>query len=112
MTTTVARRLWQAVTLRYFVPGDPDAHNNPADTYTDVETFCVFQQQSRMETGMEAQVSAAQWKILLSPAEQLPEAADLATVDGVDYQFVGDAYLAHDVKGAPDHIEGTCARAI
>ena len=41
MTTTITRRLTRPCTIRYQSPGPVDAHNNPTDVWTEVETHCV-----------------------------------------------------------------------
>jgi hypothetical protein len=106
------RTLTRPCTIRYWSPGTVDEHNDPVDTYLEVDTFCAFQQRARQEMGDVAQVSTETWLIFLAPDEQIPHAADQVVVEGITYEFTGDATLEHTSRGALDHIEGTCGKAV
>ena len=58
-----------------------------------------------------AQVSSVYWWFWLAPDELLPLTTDQLVTDGITYQFHGDPWVAYDIAGRPDHIEGTLVRS-
>ena len=105
--TTLTRLLHQPCTVRYLTPGPPDEHNDPTDVYAEIDTKCVLQQRARSEFG-DGQVPSGVWWVWLGPDVPIPGPADQLIVDGKTMEFQGDSWLAHDLRGSPDHIEATC----
>ena len=111
MTTTITRLLHVPCTIRYFTPGPPDEQNNATEGWTDLETRCSIQQHARSESGDVSEVSSEVWYVWLPPDIRPPKSTDLLVANGETFAFRGNAGLAHDLAGRPDHIEGTCGRA-
>lgn len=107
----ISRRLTMPCTIRYQAPGPPDVHNNPADSWTEIETTCYIQQRGRQEL-TEGQISDTTWLVTFSPQTPPPRAADELVVDGLTYQFRGDSWLAYSLQGSADHVEATASRAV
>lgn len=110
MVTTASRLLNMACTIRYRSDGPPDANNDPTDVWTDVETLCLIQQRARSESSDTSQVSSEVWGVYLSPDEIVPVSSDVLVVGDQTYPFIGNCWLAFDLAGRPDHIEGFAAR--
>jgi hypothetical protein len=98
-------------TLRYWSAGPPDDHNDPTDVFTEVDTLCLFQGRSRLQSPGDGQIGVTMWFVFLKPSEIVPKSADRIVVDGTEYNFHGDGWLAHDESGQPDHIELSAWRA-
>jgi len=65
----------------------------------------------RQENAGVGELSDTTWLVTLAPTEQVPQAADMLVLDGQTYQFRGDAWPAHDLRGNLHHIEATVNRA-
>ena len=110
--TTSLRRINRPCTLRYWSPGPPDAHNDQTDTWNEVAAVCSFQERSRLQSGGEGEIGMTIWLCFLKPdVTPVPGSTDRILVDGKEYNFHGDGYLAHDIHGNPDHIELTAWKA-
>jgi hypothetical protein len=109
--TTSLHRINHPCAILYWSAGPPDEHNNQTDVWTTVQTVCSIQERSRLETGGEAEIGVSIWLCFLKPTEQIPTSVDLIQVDGNEYHFHGDGYLARDIRMHPDHIESTCWKA-
>ena len=96
--------------IRYWSPSLPDDHNDPTDEWTEVKVRCRIQQRTRQEQD-EGQVSSTTWWGFFPTTVPPPRSTDELVVDGVTYQFRGDAWLAHGTRGKVDHIEATLVRA-
>jgi hypothetical protein len=106
------RHLSTPCVLRYQSPDvPPDEHNNPPDQFEDVESTCQFQQRARHESHVSGEVPETTWLVTLPPSVAAPVAADEIVVDGITYQFRGDAWMATSLSGRVDHIEATAMRA-
>jgi hypothetical protein len=109
---TLPRRLLvQPCTVRYWSAGPPDSHNNQTDVFTNEDMLCSFQERSRLQTGGEAEIGVTLWFVFLPPDAQIPMSADRIIVNGTEYNFHGDGWLALDIRGEPDHIELTAWKA-
>lgn len=111
MTTNILSRLRRPCTIRYWSEGPPDAQNNPSDLWNDVDTVCIFQQRGRQAVGDVSDITAEVWWCWFDPDTLLPTTKDRINVDGVEYAFRGDSWLARSLDDTPDHIEATCMRA-
>ena len=98
-------------TIYYRSDGPVDEHNDPTDVWTSVDTVCQIQERSRLQNPGDGQIGVSMWLVYFKPTETIPGPADALEVDGVEYFFHGDGWLAHDSYNLPDHIETTCWRA-
>jgi hypothetical protein len=111
---SIADRLYRRpCTVRYWSAGPPDEHNNQTDQWTDVDTVCVFQGRARLQSGGDAEIGTTMWLVFFRARDlpSVPGSSDHLVVDGVDYNFHGDGWLALNPRGQPDHIETTAWRA-
>jgi hypothetical protein len=75
-----------------------DEYGNATDSFTPVETVCELQQQRRDEPGTEGEYSDTRWMAFFLPGESMGSkpTANVLTVEGDAYEFVGDPWLARD----------------
>jgi len=108
---SVQHLLTRPCTIRYWAPGPPDTHNDPTDSWSEVDTVCTFQMRGRQESADQGELSITTWMVTFSPNEVRPRAADALVVENETYQFRGDAWPAHDLRGQLHHYEATVNRA-
>ena len=97
------------ITSRTF-DGSVDDYGDETATETSVSTVCELQQQRRDETGDPATRAASTWALFL-PAGTTIGPADTVTIDGDDYELVGEAWPARNPRTQTvSHIEATVRR--
>ena len=88
-----------------------NAYGNETTTADVVATVCELQQQQRDETDADTtEVSRTKWTAFFPPTVDV-KTTDTLTVDGVDYEFDGDPWVARNPRTqAASHIEATVVR--
>jgi hypothetical protein len=109
--TNAAQMCTTSGTLRYQSPGPPDEHNDPSDTWTEVDVKCAIQMRGRQEDPTTGELSTTTWLAFFPIGIGPPRSVDQLVVDGVTYQFRGDSWVATGTRGRADHIEATLERA-
>jgi hypothetical protein len=90
--------------------GSTDDYGNEVATETTVDTVCELQQRNRSEPDAAGEFSDADWMLIL-PAGTEITTADTVTVDGQDYEVVGDPWPARNPRTRePSHVEATVRR--
>jgi hypothetical protein len=86
-----------------------DAYGDTIPGTTTTTTVCELQQRQRSEQPG-AEVSDTIWLLIL-PAGTGIDTGDKVTVDGVDYEMVGDPWPARNPRtGQASHVEATLRR--
>jgi hypothetical protein len=90
--------------------GTLDDYGNDIPTEVEVETVCELQQRRRDEPDGHGEMSSADFLLVL-PAGTDARTADIAVIDGQDYEFVGDPWIARNPRtGVVSHVECTVRR--
>lgn len=82
-----------------------DEFGNEIPDEEEVVTVCELQQRSTDELGEQGELADARWQAFFFPAEAI-RTGDKLTVDGEEYEVVGDPWRARDpLTQAGSHIE-------
>ncbi|MGZ6587885.1 MAG: hypothetical protein ACXVHX_26745 [Solirubrobacteraceae bacterium] len=95
-------------------------HRLPGATYDDLgneipeeestETLCELQQTSTTEPALEGESSDSRFLLIL-PAGTLIATGDTVTIEGQDYELVGDPWRARNPRlGTHSHVQATVRR--
>ncbi len=98
---TITRRLPSA---------DVDSYGDEVSDEETEATVGELQQRSRTENPAQGEVSSTDWLLVLPAGTDL-RTGDMVTVDGIDYEAVGDSWSARNpLTGHPSHVEATVRR--
>jgi hypothetical protein len=87
-----------------------DTYGNEIHALESVQSTCELQQASRSESTERGDVSHRDWRLFL-PAGTHVGAADTVTVDGEDFEIVGDPWPARNPRTQTvSHLEATVTR--
>jgi hypothetical protein len=87
-----------------------DAYGNDIPAETVVEAVCELQQRQRREPDAYGDLSDTLWLLVL-PAGTPARTGDAVMVDGQEFEFVGDPWIARNPRtGVVSHIEATVRR--
>jgi hypothetical protein len=90
--------------------GVEDAYGNDVPEETVVETVCELQQQRRDEPDQQGEVSDALWIAFFLPGTAV-HTGDVLTVDGEQYEVVGDPWHPRNPRTqAEGQVEATLRR--
>lgn len=108
---TLAALLNQPVTITRRIEGTTkDEFRNVIPDEDTVSTVGELQQRSRSEPGADGETSTADFLLILPAGTDLTT-ADKVTVDGQDYEVVGDPWRARNPRSQTySHIEATVRR--
>ena len=109
MTLTALLNRACTITGRTFT-GQLDEYGDEIATETTIDTVCELQQQQRTETDDPGTRAASTWTLFL-PAGTTIGPADTVTVDGQDFELVGEAWPARNPRTQTEsHMEATIRR--
>lgn len=86
---------------------DPYGDEIPAEATA--TTVCALQQTMRMEPDAETDLSSTTWMLFL-PTGTVFGSGDVATIDGEDFEAIGEPWDATDGTPAVWHVEATVKR--
>lgn len=90
--------------------GTEDAYGNDVATEALIKTVGELQQVRRDEPTGEGETTRTDWLLIL-PAGTPVRTGDVATIDGLEYELVGDPAIWRNPRTqAVSHIEATCRR--
>lgn len=90
--------------------GAVDDYGNPVPAETEVDTTCELQQQRRSEPVGEGELSDTLWLLVL-PAGTTIDTGDKVTVDGQEFEMVGDPWPVREPRtGQESHLEASVRR--
>lgn len=87
-----------------------DYGNQNAATPTNTETVGELQQRRRDEPVDQGELSDTRWLLVLPPGTAI-DTSDIVTVDGDEFEVIGDPWHARNPRtGAESHVEVTLRR--
>lgn len=96
--------------LQRAASGDVDEYGNDVPDETLTETVGELQQTKRDELPVGDETTRTDWLLVL-PAGTALRTGDVAIVDGLQYEVVGDPWrLRNPRTQAESHVEATCRR--
>ena len=89
---------------------ETDEYGNAVPTEDVAATVCELQQRQRDESADQGEVSDTEWLLVL-PAGTAIRTGDSVSIDGEDFELVGDPWSARNPRtGLESHIEATLRR--